>query len=53
MTSIDCISSIPVLVLQRFSLVVLRLGYLRYTPFTLGHGNHVSGHRCRTSAKRD
>ena len=24
-----------------------------YTPFTLGHGNHVSGHRCRTSAKRD
>ena len=19
----------------------------------LGHGNHVSGHRCRTSAKRD
>ena len=24
-----------------------------YTPFTLGHGSHVSGHRCRTSAKRD
>ena len=23
------------------------------TPFTLGHGNHVSGHRCWTSAKRD
>ena len=24
-----------------------------YTPFTLGHGSHVSRHRCRTSAKRD
>ena len=23
------------------------------TPFTLGHGNHVSGHHCQTSAKRD
>ena len=23
------------------------------TPFTLGHGSHVTGHRCRTSAKRD
>ena len=23
------------------------------TPFTLGHGSHVSGHLCRTSAKRD
>ena len=26
---------------------------LANTPFTLGHGSHVSGHRCRTSAKRD
>ena len=29
------------------------VGKYLYTPFTLGHGSHDSGHRCRTSAKRD